>query len=156
MILLPCWSGQVSQTEQCFDNNKIRTVLSRSISECAHCCHSLIGLRSAALSRTHQLFVVFGKFRHKIHVTQPDQSGCECMTMPLGSVSLGLLSKMPMWMLSGPGPNVLFFFGPDQTKRTELQVCKHLQSVYSFHRKSTNKMASSCLHIKPRIGGNIL
>lgn len=49
-----------------------------------------IGLRSAALSRTHQLFGVFGKFRHGIYVIQPDQSSCGRMAMSLGS-----LSKMP-------------------------------------------------------------
>ncbi len=42
------------------------------------------------------LFGVFGKFHHEIHTIQPDQSDCERITTPLGSVSLGSLSKMPV------------------------------------------------------------
>ncbi len=39
------------------------------------------------------------------YVIQPDRSGCERITMFLGSVSLGSMSKMPVWALSGPLPN---------------------------------------------------
>ncbi len=41
------------------------------------------------------------------------------MTMPLGSVSLGSLSKMPVWTLSEPK---CIIFQTKWTKRTELQV----------------------------------
>ncbi len=76
---------------------------------------------------TGQLFGVFDKFRHEICVIQPDQSDCERMTMPLGSVSLGLLAKLSVWTQSGPGSNISFSFlvRTKRTKRTEVQVWMH-------------------------------
>ncbi len=59
--------------------------------------------------------------KNEIYVIQPDQSGCERITMPLGS-----LLKMPMLMLSGPGPNVSFSFLVRTKLTNELNYkCEH-------------------------------
>ncbi len=92
--------------------------------------------RSAALNRTHLLFGVFGKFRYELFVFQHDQSGCGCTTMPLGLGSLGSLSKMPVWTLSRPGPNVSFsfWFGPNKPREPNYK-CEHSLDQTTKERK---------------------
>ncbi len=98
--------------------------------------------RSAALSRTHLLFGVFGKFRYEIYVIQHNQSGCGHTTMPWGLVSLGSLSKMPVWTLSKPGPNVSFSNKPSEpnykcehTLNQTPLICSWLNHFWKFNKK---------------------
>ncbi len=103
----------------------LKAALSRPIGEWVLWCHTSVF--TAPL-----LFKVFCKFFYEIYVIQPNQSDCERMTMPLVSVSLGLLSKMPVWMLNEIN-RFLFLVRIKQTKRTKLQVWTHPRDYYRLH-----------------------
>ncbi len=83
---------------------QLKAVQCRSIDEWVLRYLAPIGLRSASKSNTP---IVWG-FQQvpSQNMSFNYQSSCECITLSVGLVSLGSLSKMPVWTLSGPGPNV--------------------------------------------------
>ncbi len=59
---------------------------------------------------------VIGRSHYEIYIIQPDQSSCECMTMPLGSVSLGSVKNVSVNAKTRT-KCIIFFFGLNQNNQ---------------------------------------